>query len=289
MASDAKLLDGKKLAHGLEHDLNGATERLIAHYGVTPQLAIIRVGDDPASELYVSSKGQQAASLGFQFQERHFAATASASELHKCINELNDDDSVHGVILQLPLPYGFDKHTLLKAIDPVKDVDGLHPLNVGKLWQGDSSGLVACTPQGCKLLLDTVHPSLVGKNVLVIGCSILVGRPMAAILLNEDATVTLAHSLTKGLPELCQQADVMIVAIGDPLFIQSDWIKPGATLIDVGINRLEDGKVVGDIDFDNARKVAGYISPVPGGVGPMTVACLMRNTYVAAERTVIVD
>lgn len=289
MASDAAVLDGKKLAQDLERDLRQVTERLTSHYGVTPSLAIIRVGDDPASELYVSSKGQQAAALGFQFQERLFPANVSATQLHECIDELNSDDSVHGVILQLPLPHGFDKHALLTAIDPAKDVDGLHPLNVGKLWQGDSSGLVACTPQGCKLLLDTVHPNLAGKNVLVLGCSILVGRPMAAILLNQDATVTLAHSLTKQLPELCQQADIMVVAIGDPQFIQADWIKPGATVIDVGINRLGDGKIVGDVDFEKARKVAGYISPVPGGVGPMTVACLMKNTYIAAERTVIVD
>jgi len=283
--SKASIIDGKQEALKIQRGLKASVDRLMTRHGIRPGLVIIRVGDDPASKLYVSSKGKQASAVGCHFQEHYFSDDVTQTELVECIDQLNQDASVHGIIVQLPLPERLDKFSLLCAIDPAKDVDGLHPLNVGKLWQDDSSGLIACTPQGCQILLNTVHPSLVGKDVLVIGSSLLVGRPMAALLLNAGATVTLAHNQTKDLPDLCRKAEIMIVAIGDPQFIQADWIRPGATVLDVGINRLEDGRVVGDVDFENAIHVAGAMTPVPGGVGPMTVVCLLRNTLLAAERT----
>ena len=288
MGSRAFIIDGKQHAKGLEDRIREAASQLLSHHGVQPGLAIIRIGSDPASALYVSSKGQQAATVGFHFEEHAFPDDVSEGDVLECIASLNANSSIHGIIIQLPLPAHLDKFRLLAAVDPSKDVDGLHPMNLGKLWHGDESGFTACTPKGCMALIHSVHPSITGKDVLMVGCSSLVGRPMAALLLNADATVSMAHSFTKNLPELCKRAEILVVAIGDPQFIQGDWIQPGATVIDVGINRLDDGRVVGDVGFDAASQVAGAITPVPGGVGPMTVASLLENTLIAAERSIIV-
>lgn len=284
MGSEAFIIDGTLFAKHFEEELLHKRELFYDSYRLNPGLAIIRIGDDAASELYVSTKGQKAKSLGFLFKEHYFPSTVTQNEVKECIAELNKDECIHGIVLQLPLPSRLDKSMLIELIDPSKDVDGLHPINLGKVWQGTTSGLVPCTPQGCMMLLKEIHPSLSGKNILVIGASALVGRPMAGLLLNANATITLAHSLTQDLPELCKRAEIIIVAIGDPQFIKADWIQPAATVIDVGINRLPNGQIVGDVDFEHAVKIAGAITPVPGGVGPMTVACLMKNTLVAAER-----
>lgn len=289
MFTNAILIDGLILSHHLKHDLKEATARLLEFQGITPGLAIIRVGDDPSSEIYVEKKGIEAQKLGYHFEEFYFQRDAELSVILKCIENLNANPRIHGIIIQLPLPPHLPTNKLLSAIDPAKDVDGLHPLNAGKLAQGDDSGFTPCTPLACKLLLDTVHSTLAGKDVLVVGASLLVGRPLGLYLLQQGATVTVAHSLTKHLPDLCRVAEILIVAIGDPQFIQGDWIRPGATVIDVGINRKHDGTIVGDVDFERAQHVAGAITPVPGGVGPMTVACLLKNTLTAAERSIIIS
>lgn len=280
----SNIIDGRKLAEEFKKKLYVNVQDLENSTGIKPGLAALRVGDNPASQLYVQLKGSQARDLGYHFEEHVFPAWISPNILEDKIKELNQSPHIHGIILQLPLPSPLDKFYFLSLIDPSKDVDGLHPLNTGKLFQGLPGGFVACTPLGCLALIRTVHDRLEGLNIGVIGCSLLVGRPMALLMLQYDCTVLMTHSKTQNLPAICEMADILIVAIGSPRFIQGDWIQKGATVIDVGINRLPTGEFVGDVDFISAKERAGAITPVPGGVGPMTVAYLLRNTLESAYR-----
>lgn len=280
----SKIIDGRKIAEDLKVKLSSLAQELENKTGVKPGLAILRVGEDPASQLYVQRKGLSAKDVGYHFEEHVFPAWISPDVLEAKIIELNQAAHIHGIILQLPLPLQLDKFHFLSLIDPSKDVDGLHPLNAGKLFQGLGGGFVACTPLGCLTLLQTLYSSLEGMNVGVVGSSLLVGRPMALLMLQQNCTVWMAHSKTQNLPALCETADILIVAIGSPQFIQGEWIRKGATVLDVGINRLASGEIVGDVDFISAQKRAGAITPVPGGVGPMTVVSLLRNTLEAAFR-----
>lgn len=276
----SNLIDGRKIAENKKEELR----RLAHNLEVKPGLAVLRVGDDPASQLYVNMKGIQARELGYHFEEHVFPAWTPSEVLESRIKELNEADHIHGIILQLPLPHSLDKFHFLSTIDPNKDVDGLHPLNAGKFFQGRGDAFIPCTPLGCLELIKTVHQDLEGLNACVVGRSILVGLPMSILLLQQKCTVSIAHSKTQDLPALCKAADILVVAIGNPRFIQGDWIQKGATVIDVGINRLPSGDLVGDVDFAAAQPRAGAITPVPGGVGPMTVASLLRNTLEAAYR-----
>ena len=278
----SKIIDGRKIAKELKKKLYALAQDLEKKAGIKPGLAALRVGDNPASQLYVQLKGSQAKELGYHFEEHVFPEWTPAEVLEAKIIELNQAPHIHGIILQLPLPPHLDKFHFLSLIDPSKDVDGLHPLNAGKLFQGLKGGFIACTPLGCLALIQTIHDRLEGLTVGVIGCSLLVGRPMALLMLQQDCTVWMAHSKTQNLPILCKTADILIVAIGSPRFVQGDWIRKGATVIDVGINRLPSGELVGDVDFPSAKDRAGAITPVPGGVGPMTVAFLLHNTLEAA-------
>ncbi|HYC66459.1 MAG TPA: bifunctional methylenetetrahydrofolate dehydrogenase/methenyltetrahydrofolate cyclohydrolase FolD [Reyranellaceae bacterium] len=286
--AEAKLIDGKAYAAALR----GRVAAEVARLGLKPGLATVLVGEDPASQVYVRSKGREALAAGMTNVHRALPATASERELLTVIDELNRDPAVHGILVQLPLPKHIDTQHVLQAVDPAKDVDGFHPVNVGRLGSVQPGGAldfsVPCTPLGISMLLADVHPALAGMNAVVVGRSTLVGRPVAQLLLRADCTVTIAHSRTRDLPAVCRQADILVVAIGKPEFVRGDWIKPGATVIDVGINRrpLPDGKsrLVGDVAFAEALSAAGRITPVPGGVGPMTVACLLYNTLQAAKR-----
>jgi len=280
----AKIIDGRKIAEDLKDNLRVLTLDLEKKTKIKPGLAILRVGDNPASQLYVHMKGRSAKDLGYHFEEHIFPAWTPSEIVETRITELNQAPHIHGIILQLPLPSSLDKFHLLSLVDPLKDVDGLHPLNAGKLFQGLPGGFIPCTPLGCLTLLNTLYTSLEGLTIGIIGSSLLVGRPMAALMLQQGSTIWIAHSKTRDLPTLCQTADILIVAIGDPRFIQGTWIREGATVLDVGINQLASGEVVGDVDFSSAERRAGAITPVPGGVGPMTVASLMRNTLEAAFR-----
>lgn len=280
----SKIIDGHKVAEELKKKLFILAQHLEKEMNIKPGLAVLRVGENSASQLYVRMKSAQAKALGYHFEEHAFPAWVPSEKLEAKIAELNQTPYIHGVILQLPLPHHLNTSHFLSLIDPSKDVDGLHPLNAGRLFQGLAGGFVACTPLGCLSLLQTVHETLKGLNAGVIGNSILVGRPMAILFLQQKCTVWIAHSKTQNLAALCETADVLVVAIGKPCFIQGDWIQKGATVIDVGINRLASGTIVGDVDFPSARLRAGAISPVPGGVGPMTVASLLRNTLEAAFR-----
>ncbi len=280
----SKIINGRKVAEDLKKKLFILTQDLEKTTGVKPGLAALRVGGDPASQLYVQLKGTQASELGYHFEEHVFPAWAPSEVIEAKIIELNQAPHIHGVILQLPLPPLLDKFRFLSLIDPSKDVDGLHPLNAGKLFQGLKGGFIASTPLGCLALIQTIHSHLEGLTVGVVGCSLLVGRPMALLMLQQNCTVWLAHSKTLNLPLLCETADILVVAIGNPRFIKGDWIQKGATVIDVGINRLPSGEIVGDVDFPSAQARAGAITPVPGGVGPMTIASLLRNTLEAAFR-----
>ena len=251
-----------------------------------PGLAVVLVGEDPASQVYVRNKGKACDEAGFYARSHNLPATTTQEELLRLIAELNADPKIHGILVQLPLPKHIDSETILAAIDPAKDVDGFHPVNVGRLASGLPS-LVPCTPQGCMILLRNALPDLRGKKALVVGRSNIVGKPMAHLLLQADCTVTIAHSKTIDLPATCREADILIAAIGKPEFIRGDWIKPGAIVMDVGINRLTlpDGKtkLVGDVAFSEAVERAAAITPVPGGIGPMTIACLLKNTLQAAK------
>lgn len=278
----SKLIDGRKLADELKKKLFILAQNLERETGIRPCLAVIRVGENPSSLMYVRTKGKQAESIGYDFEEHWFPEDTTFQQVEDRIHLLNETERVHGIILQLPLPNHLDKLHLLSSINPEKDVDGLHPLNSGKLSQGVRGGFVPCTPLGCFSLIKTVHTTIEGKSICMVGSSLLVGRPLAMLLLNHRATVSLANSKTLDLRSLCKMADILIVAIGKPQFIQGEWIKEGATVIDVGINRLPSGEIVGDVNFDQAFLKAGAITPVPGGVGPMTVACLLRNTLEAA-------
>jgi methylenetetrahydrofolate dehydrogenase (NADP+) / methenyltetrahydrofolate cyclohydrolase len=290
--AEAKLIDGKAHAAGLLRRVGAGVAELIAKGGPTPGLATVLVNGDPASEVYVRSKGKMAAELGMASFDHRLGAKTSEAELLALIARLNDDDSVHGILVQLPLPKHIDTAQVLLAVDPAKDVDGFHPFNVGRLGTVASGAPldfpVPCTPLGVSMLLHDTLGSLSGLRAVVIGRSNLVGRPVAQLLLRADCTVSITHSRTRDLPQLSRQADILVVAIGKVEFVHGDWIKPGATVIDVGINRVPaaDGKsrLVGDVTFAEALPVAGHLTPVPGGVGPMTVACLMFNTLQAARR-----
>ncbi|MEE8223544.1 MAG: bifunctional methylenetetrahydrofolate dehydrogenase/methenyltetrahydrofolate cyclohydrolase FolD [Alphaproteobacteria bacterium] len=288
----AKIIDGKGFAEGMRTRIGAAAARLKADYGLTPGLAVILVGEDPASVIYTRNKGRAAEAAGFassnhRYNDRLPADTGEVALLD-LIRRLNEDGSVHGILVQLPLPDHINPHRVITAIDPAKDVDGFHLLNVGRLATGFKDGLIPCTPQGCMMLLKHALDDLTGLNALVLGRSNIVGKPMARLLLGEDCTVSMAHSRTRDLAREVARADILVAAVGRPRMVKGDWIKPGATVIDVGINRItaSDGKtrLVGDVDFDEAVKVAGHITPVPGGVGPMTIACLLRNTLIAAAR-----
>ena len=282
-------IDGKALAEQLREDVAEGVKALKAAHGITPGLAVVLVGEDPASQVYVRNKVKQTEACGMRSFHHVLEVTTSRDSLISLIEILNNDPEVHGILVQLPLPDHLDSQDVIEAIDPTKDVDGFHTSNVGELWTGGKP-FVPCTPFGCLKLLKSIDPDIAGKNAVVIGRSNIVGRPMAALLLNESATVTIAHSKTRDLPALCSQADILVVAVGYPQMVKADWIKPGAIVLDVGINRTEteDGntRLVGDVDFDDASRVAGAITPVPGGPGPMTIACLLANTLEAARRTV---
>ena len=281
----AKRIDGKAFAEGLRERVGEAVSSLQRDHGLTPGLAVVLVGEDPASQVYVRNKGKQTLEAGMKSFEHKLPDTTSETELLGLIDQLNADPHVHGILVQLPLPDQIDSHAVINAINPDKDVDGFHLINVGRLSTG-ASGLVPCTPLGCLMLLKDELGDLSGKNAVVVGRSNIVGKPMAALLLAESCTVTIAHSRTQDLAGVCREADILVAAVGRPEMIPGDWVKPGATVIDVGINRIEgeEGKtrLVGDVDYASSEAVAGAITPVPGGVGPMTIACLLRNTVQAA-------
>jgi methylenetetrahydrofolate dehydrogenase (NADP+)/methenyltetrahydrofolate cyclohydrolase len=271
----AQLIDGKAVAKVLEAEVAVA----ISGLGFRPGLVAVRVGNDPASEVYVRNKARKARELGLEGTELVFPDTMSEAELLAEVARLNADDAVDGILVQLPLPKQIDSKKVIDAIDPAKDVDGFHPVNVGRLHLGRPT-LVPCTPSGIIRLIESTGRSIEGKRAVVIGRSDIVGKPVAALLLNRNATVTVCHSRTRDLGAVAREAEILIAAIGKPRFVTAEMIRPGAIVIDVGINRV-DGKLVGDVDFDAAREVAGWITPVPGGVGPMTIAVLMSNTVTA--------
>jgi methylenetetrahydrofolate dehydrogenase (NADP+)/methenyltetrahydrofolate cyclohydrolase len=286
----AVLIDGKAFAERMRARLTAHVALMKQQQGVVPGLAVVLVGDDPASHVYVRNKAQQTAACGMASFEHRLAADTSEADLLTLIARLNADDSVDGILVQLPLPKQISESAVINAIDPAKDVDGFHVVNAGLLATGQPR-LVPCTPLGCLMLLKDHLGSLAGKSALVIGRSNIVGKPMAQLLLGESCTVTIAHSRTQNLPDIVRQADIVVAAVGRPQMVTGDWLKPGAVVIDVGINRvaareLGEGKtrLVGDVDFASAAAVASAITPVPGGVGPMTIACLLRNTLVAAAR-----
>ena len=283
-----EIIDGKAFATELRARVATAVSSLESSHGLIPGLAVVLVGEDPASEVYVRNKGKQTVEVGMASFEHRLSDQTTEGELLVLINQLNSDPTVHGILVQLPLPAQINTHAVINAIDPNKDVDGFHLINVGRLTTGES-GLVPCTPLGCMMLLRAYAGDLSGQNAVIVGRSNIVGKPMASLLLAAHCTVTVAHSRTKDLTGVCRQADILIAAVGRAEMIHGDWIKPGAIVIDVGINRVlaeEEGKtrLVGDVDFDEAVKVAGSITPVPGGVGPMTIACLLHNTLEACCR-----
>ncbi|HSK40547.1 MAG TPA: bifunctional methylenetetrahydrofolate dehydrogenase/methenyltetrahydrofolate cyclohydrolase FolD [Arenibaculum sp.] len=285
--TDARIIDGKAYAEGLRARLAGQVASLIDRHGVTPGLAVVLVGEDPASRVYVRNKGLATTAAGMRSVEHVLDAATDQATLLDLVGRLNRDRDIHGILVQLPLPPQIDPAAVIRAIDPAKDVDGFHPVNAGLLAQG-LPGFVPCTPLGCLMLLrDVLGDDLSGRRALVLGRSMIVGRPMAQLLLGADCTVTIAHSRTRDIAGECRRADILVAAVGRPGMVRGDWIRPGATVIDVGINRVpaaEPGKtrLVGDVRFDEAVTVAGAITPVPKGVGPMTVACLLHNTLQAA-------
>ena len=281
----AKIIDGKAIAQELRGNIAIAAAELTKDHGIVPGLAVVLVGADPASEVYVRSKSKAVTDAGMRSFDHKLPADTSQDDLLALIKQLNEDKSVHGILVQLPLPQQIDSTLVLNSIDPNKDVDGFHPVNAGRLATGQRA-LVPCTPFGCVILAKKMHSSLSGLNAVVIGRSNIVGKPLAQLLLAENCTVTVAHSKTKDLPGVCREADLLFAAVGRPEMVKGDWIKPGATVIDVGINRVpgEAGKtrLVGDVDYKEALAVAGAVTPVPGGVGPMTIACVILNTLRAA-------
>lgn len=289
----ATLIDGKAFAAGLVERVAAASARLEQGHGIKPGLAVVIVGEDPASQIYVRNKGETTQRAGMRSDTHRLPAETTQAELLALIAALNADAGIHGILVQLPLPDHIDSAAVLDAIDPDKDVDGFHVVNAGRLAVG-LPGLVPCTPLGCLMLLKAELGDLSGLNAVIVGRSNIVGKPMAQLLLGQSCTVTIAHSRTRDLPALCRTADILVAAVGRPEMVRGDWIKPGAAVIDVGINRVPsrdpakaaEGKtrVVGDVAFDEAVAVAGRITPVPGGVGPMTIACLLANTYTAACR-----
>ncbi|MGH6774660.1 bifunctional methylenetetrahydrofolate dehydrogenase/methenyltetrahydrofolate cyclohydrolase FolD [Brucella tritici] len=290
----AQLIDGKKLAEDVVSTVKRETEKLVAATGIVPGIAVVIVGEDPASQVYVASKSKKAKECGFHSVQHDLPETASEQELLDLIESLNNDPAIHGILVQLPLPKHIDSGRVIQMISPDKDVDGFHFINVGKLGTGEvETAFVPCTPAGAMIMIERVHGrDLSGLNAVVIGRSNIVGKPMFNLLLAANATVTVAHSRTKDLPAIARTADILVAAVGRPQMVKGDWVKPGATVIDVGINRIPapergEGKtrLVGDVDFAEAEKVAGAITPVPGGVGPMTIAMLMANTLTSACRT----
>lgn len=278
----AELISGKTMSEDIRKEIAERVEKLRAERGVTPGLAVILVGNDPASEIYVNNKGKGCAEVGMVSETIKMPAETSQEALIAKIRELNADERIHGILVQLPLPRHLDENAVLAEIAPEKDVDGFHLLNVGRLMTGEE-GVVACTPKGALKMIKSTGIDLNGKEAVVIGRSNIVGKPMAMLLLRENCTVTMCHSRTKDLAAHTRNADVLVVAIGKARFVTADMVKPGAVVIDVGINRV-DGKVVGDVDFDSVSEVAGWITPVPGGVGKMTITMLLENTLEAAER-----
>ncbi|PJE36224.1 bifunctional methylenetetrahydrofolate dehydrogenase/methenyltetrahydrofolate cyclohydrolase FolD [Pseudooceanicola lipolyticus] len=285
-----KLIDGKAFAAKVRGQVGEQVARLQADHGITPGLAVVLVGEDPASQVYVRNKGKQTVEAGMKSVEHKLDADTSQADLLALVATLNADPSIHGILVQLPLPDHMDEAAVINAIDPAKDVDGFHISNVGLLGTGQKS-MVPCTPLGCLMMLRDHHGSLSGLEAVVIGRSNIVGKPMAQLLLGDSCTVTVAHSRTRDLPDVVRRADIVVAAVGRAQMVPGDWIKPGATVIDVGINRIPapekgEGKtrLVGDVDFASAAEVAGAITPVPGGVGPMTIACLLANTLTACCR-----
>lgn len=281
----ATLIDGKAFAEKLRKKIAAQVDILKAKHHLTPGLAVVLVGNDPASQVYVRNKGKQTKEVGMNSFEYVLPEETTQKQLIAKVELLNKDSKVHGILVQLPLPKHIDENAIINTISPEKDVDGFHPVNVGKLATGQSDAMVSCTPLGCIMLIkDVLGNDLSGKKALVIGRSNIVGKPVANLLVQQNATVTIAHSRTKDLKAECQQADIIVAAVGKPELVKGDWIKPGAVVIDVGINRItKDGstKLVGDVEFSSASQTASAITPVPGGVGPMTIACLLSNTLKA--------
>ena len=278
-----RILDGKATAQAVRADVATRVRALRAR-GLVPGLTVVLVGEDPASQVYVRNKDKAAAEAGFAVKTLRLPATVAQAELERVVDGLNADPAVHGILVQLPLPKGLLAEPVLHRLDPAKDVDGLHPRNVAALWSGER-GLVPCTPAGCIELLDRHQIPLEGRRAVVIGRSQLVGKPLAALLLARHATVTVAHSRSRDLAEIAREAEILVAAVGRARLVRGDWVRPGAVVLDVGINRLDDGRLCGDVDFPAALGRAGAITPVPGGVGPMTIAMLLSNTALAAARS----
>ncbi len=283
----AHLIDGKQFAAKLREKMTGQIASMKADHNIVPGLAVVLVGEDPASQVYVRSKGKQAKECGITSIEHKLEDTTTEEFLLNLINDMNNDPAINGILVQLPLPKHIDSAKVLETINPAKDVDGFHPINVGMLATG-GEGMIPCTPLGSLMMLQDYHGDLTGMNAVVVGRSNIVGKPMFNLLLQQSCTVTVAHSRTKNIEAVVRDADIVVAAVGVPELVKGSWIKPGATVIDVGINRIEtpEGKtkLVGDVHFESAEKVAGAITPVPGGVGPMTIACLLYNTMVATCR-----
>ena len=291
-----RIIDGKGFAEALRNRIAIETKILKDAHGLVPGLAVVLVGEDPASQVYVRNKGKAAEAAGITARDHRLDASSSQADLLTLVETLNQDPSVHGILVQLPVPDQIDPNAVIDAIAPTKDVDGFHVINTGRLATGQMDGpdaaMVPCTPLGCRMMLEDRLGDLSGLNAVVLGRSNIVGKPMAALLTQASCTVTIAHSRTRDLPAICRSADILVAAVGRPHMVQGDWIKPGAAVIDVGINRIaaptdddpDKMRLVGDVDFDAAVKVAGAITPVPGGVGPMTIACLLANTVTAACR-----
>ncbi len=283
--SEAKIIDGKQIAASVRADVAAEVARLQKEHGLKPGLAVVLVGEDPASKVYVANKAKQTVEVGMNSWEHRLPAETSEADVLAVVDKLNNDPACHGILVQLPLPKHINAEKVLNSINPDKDVDGFHPVNVGRLWVGERA-LVPCTPTGSVILAKSVLPSLSGLDAVVIGRSNIVGKPVAALLLRENCSVTIAHSRTKNIEDVVKRADLVVAAVGIPEMVKASWIKPGATIIDVGINRVpsENGKtkLVGDVAYDECAKVAGAITPVPGGVGPMTIAMLMANTLASA-------
>ncbi len=290
-----KLINGKEIAQNLRNELKKEIDNLRSKAGKVPGLAVVQVCNVAASSVYVKAKTKSAKEVGIQVIDHHLEENISEKELLKLVMNLNNQENVNGILVQLPLPNHINEQIILDSIDPDKDADGFHPLNVGKLSiasHNDENLLIPCTPYGCLIMLKGLNIDLAGKNAVVIGRSNIVGKPMAQLLLKESCTVTIAHSKTKNLEEVCQNADIVVAAVGRPEMVKGNWIKNGAVVIDVGINRIEinlnsenKNKLVGDVDFTEAEKNASAITPVPGGVGPMTIACLLRNTVIAFKNS----
>ena len=287
----AQLIDGKATADAIHEEIKAEVERLQAQYGIVPGLATVLVGENPASQFYVRSKQKRCAEVGIRSFGHDLPEDADQEEVEGLVAGLNADPAVHGILVQLPLPKHLDEERVLSAIGLDKDVDGFHPVNIGRLsMKGREPMFVPCTPAGCIELLDRYSIDIAGKEAVVLGRSNIVGLPVAMLLLHRDATITICHSRTRDLAETCRRADILIAAVGRPEMVKADWVKPGAAVIDVGINRIDDPsakrgyRIVGDVDFEEVEEVAGYLTPVPGGVGPMTIAMLLRNTLASARR-----